>query len=195
MIDEHKSVLPASPPEALKRVGGNGPLPVRAGDETYQSMSEAGGRAWQLHATARAADHFVRQDAPADRSTGSWLVACAVDLAEEVAAELDSIARSLKERPTDAALSATLHPLRTRAHKLHAAARAADHFLDQDTGEDRSTASWLVACALELATRLANGLDDQAGQLRRSSAGVDTRPPAFSDVLASRKTSPRGAMG
>ena len=153
---------------------------VKGGDEAYQTMRQIGGRAWQLHAATRAADHYISQDALADRNTGSWLLACAVDLAEEVAADLDALARTLKERPSE---GAPLHKLRARAHKLQASTRAADHFLDQDTSEDRGTAGWLVASALDLAGKLAAQIDDEASQFKRSSG--ESTP--FADAANSRR--------
>ena len=183
MADDRKTATPISAAETLKQVAAAAP---KSGEDSYQAMRQAGGRAWQLHAAMRAADHYISQDSAADRNTGSWLVACAVDLAEEVAAELDALARALKERTVDGSAPSTLQRLRTRSYKLHAAARAADHFLDQDTGEDRSTASWLVACALDLAGKLAAHIDDEAGQFKRG--GSEPAAP-FSDVVASRKPS------
>jgi len=168
--------------DALKSVSTGAAAKPAGQDEAYQSLRLIGGRAWQLHAAMRAADHYMAQDAAADRNTGSWLLACAVDLAEEVATDLDALARTLKERPTE---GAPLHKLRSRAHKLQAATRAADHFLDQDTGEDRSTASWLVACALDLADKLAAQVDDEASQLKRG--GGDAA--SFSDAVAGRRGS------
>ena len=38
--------------------------------------------------------------------------------------------------------------MRVRAHQLHAATRAADHFLDQSARDDQETGTWLVATAL-----------------------------------------------
>jgi hypothetical protein len=62
--------------------------------------------------------------------------------------------------------------LRTRAHQLHAAARAADHYLEQDTPDDRETGSWLIATALSLATQLAAEIDNGAGAPRRPLAAT-----------------------
>ena len=183
MVDDRKPTAPASAAEPLKQVT-TSPAGPRAGDEAYQALRRVGGRAWQLHAATRAADHYIAQDAAADRNTGSWLVACAVDLAEEVAAELDALARTLKDRPSDGLPLTPLQRLRARAHKLYASTRAADHFLDQDSGEDRITASWLIACALDLAAKLAAEIDDEASQLKRK-GGADA--PAFSDALSARK--------
>ena len=57
--------------------------------------------------------------------------------------------------------------LRAQAHQLHAAAKAADRFLEQDTRDDRDTGGWLVPMAQQLATRLAAGLDDTLAAARR----------------------------
>ena len=67
------------------------------------------------------------------------------------------------------------------AHQLHAAARAADLYLEQDTAEAVDTGSWLLASALSLAARLADALDDGVGTLtapepvRRVATAVDIR--------------------
>lgn len=140
--------------------------------DTYPMMRQLGGRAYQLLAAARAADHFIAQESVEDRDTGSWLIACAVGLAEELAADLDGMAKNLKASGADAALALGFQRLRARAHQLHAATRAADHFLDQDNSVDRSTGSWLIACALGLADKLANELEDLANGMRRAPSDV-----------------------
>ena len=145
--------------------------PVKA-SEAYPMMRQLGGRAYQLLAAARAADHFIAQESVEDRDTGSWLIACAVGLAEELAADLDGLAKNLKAGSGDAAMSQAFQKLRARAHQLHAATRAADHFLDQDNNVDRSTGSWLIACALGLADKLANELEDLANGMRRAPGDV-----------------------
>jgi hypothetical protein len=134
----------------------------------YQSLREMGSRAHQLRAATRAADHYMAQGVEADRDTGSWLMNTAVTLAAEVAADVDGLARSLKEAPVDAAFAQAVQSLRVRSHQLHAAARAADHFLDQEAHEDRDTGSWLMATARTLAERLAHEIDDGASLLKRS---------------------------
>jgi len=134
----------------------------------YQSLRELGSRAHQLRAATRAADHFMAQGVEADRDTGSWLMNTAVTLAAEVAADVDGLARSLKEAPVDAAFAQAVQSLRVRSHQLHAAARAADHFLDQEAHEDRDTGSWLMATARTLAERLAHEIDDGASLLKRT---------------------------
>ncbi len=138
-----------------------------AGGETYPMMRQLGGRAYQLLAAARAADHFIAQESDQDRDTGSWLISCAVSLAEELASDIDGMAKNIKASAGDPTLSHGFQKLRARAHQLHAATRAADHFLEQDSNVDRSTGSWLIACALGLADKLANELEDLANGMRR----------------------------
>ena len=145
--------------------------------ETYPMMRQlGGGRAYQLLAAARAADHFIAQESAEDRDTGSWLIACAVSLAEDLAADLDGLAKNLKASGSDPVMSNGFQKLRARAHQLHAATRAADHFLDQDNNVDRSTGSWLIACALGLADKLANELEDLANGMRRAPGDMPASP-------------------
>jgi hypothetical protein len=54
-------------------------------------------------------------------------------------------------------------PWRRLAHQLHAACRAADMFLEQETRDEQDTGAWLVASARGLADRLAAALDDGIG--------------------------------
>jgi hypothetical protein len=75
--------------------------------------------------------------------------------------------------------------LRVRAHQLCAAARAADHFLDQDTREDRETGSWLVATAMGLANKLSSELDDSATPTRRPAIDKTAQEPQ--DATAPRR--------
>ncbi|MBE2243271.1 MAG: hypothetical protein IAE86_10985 [Burkholderiaceae bacterium] len=151
--------------------------------ETYPMMRQLGGRAHQLLAATRAADHFIAQESDADRDTGSWLISCAVTLADELADDLDGMARNIRASAADPALSLGFQRLRVRAHQLHAATRAADHFLEQESNLDRSTGSWLIACALGLADKLANELEELANGMRRGAGDVavpmaDRRPGA-----------------
>jgi len=134
------------------------------GDDAYHALRRLAGVGYQLRAALRAGDRFLAQDATEDRDTGSWLISTAVALADDVTAELDGLARGWKPRPQEAGLT----QLRTRAHQLHAATRAADHFLEQDNTEDRSTGSWLVACALGLADKLSGETEDLASALKRN---------------------------
>lgn len=145
---------------------------LTAGDsDRRQQWRDLGARAHQLRAATRAADHFTARGDESDSHTGGWLMSTAVSLAEDLAADIDSLARALKEGPPDPALQQQVAPLRVRAHQLHAAARAADHFLELDTREDRDTGSWLIATALGLATKLAAELDDQVVSSRRPEGG------------------------
>jgi hypothetical protein len=152
--------------------------------DAYHLLRRLGGLAYQLRATARAGDHFLAQDNRDDRDTGGWLISCAVSVAEEVTQELDGLAYSVRERPADGGLTGPVQKLRARAHQLKALSRGADHFLDQDSAEDRSTGSWLVACALAMADKLAAELDDLASNLKR--VGPDSTPP-MSDVTPGRR--------
>lgn len=165
MIDA-RPVISTPTDEAARAVASAKPV------DTYPMMRQLGGRAYQLLAAARAADHFVAQESDEDRNTGSWLISCAVGLAEELAADLDTLGRNLKSSGADGALVLGFQKLRARAHQLHAATRAADHFLEQDNNVDRSTGSWLIACALGLADKLANELEDLANGLRRAPSDV-----------------------
>ena len=161
------------------------------GDE-YQTMRQLGGRAYQVRAVVRAADYFAAQSSIADRDTGSWLIACAVETSQELAMDLDSLAKSLREGAMETGRSHVLQKLRARAHQLHAAARAADHFLEQDNSEQRSTGSWLVACGLGLADALASELEDLASRLKRPSSAEAA--PSFSDVTPGRRATPASSV-
>ncbi len=146
-------------------------LAAEAGaDGRYTALRELGSRAYQVRAATRAADHYMALATQEDRDTGSWLMSSAVSMAADVAADIDGIARGLKETPVDAALAQAVQALRVRSHQLHAAARAADHFLDQESHEDRDTGSWLIACARGLAEKLAAEIDDGASHLKRPGA-------------------------
>lgn len=140
--------------------------------EAYPAMRQLGARTYQLLACTRAADHYIALEATADRDTGSWLISCAVGLAAELAADLDAMARNLKASSAHAALNLEFQELRRRAHQLHAATRAADHFLEQDNSVDRSTGSWLIACALGLADKLAAELEETANEMRHAPGDV-----------------------
>jgi hypothetical protein len=155
---------------ALNSSGGSG-----KGD-AYPVLRQLGGRAYQLLAAARAADHFIAQEDIEDRDTGSWLIAYAVGLAEEMAADLDGLAKNLKGTVTDPTMTQAFQKMRARAHQLHATTRASDHFLEQDNNVDRSTGSWLIASSLTLADKLANELEELANGLRRTSS--ETAPSA-----------------
>lgn len=137
------------------------------GDSRYQSLRDLGGRAHQLLAATRAADRFMAGHEAGDRNTASWLASCAVGLAQEVADDLDGLARAQKEEPGEPGLGNRLVALRRGAHELHAVCRAADRFLDDDTTEARETGGWLIACARRLADKLACEIDHGANALKR----------------------------
>jgi hypothetical protein len=85
--------------------------------------------------------------------------------------------------------------LRVRAHQLQAAARAADHFLDQDAREDRETGGWLVATAMGLAHKLASDMDDCMGAARRAgpeAAVVEPHDPSLIRRVAAASAQARG---
>ncbi len=133
------------------------------------TLRELGARAHQLRAATRAADHFTARGDERDTHTGAWLMSCALGLAQEWAEDIDALARSFRDRP-DPSLQPVVAALRVRAHQLHAATRAADHYLEQDTPDDRETGSWLIATALRLATQLVSDVDNAAGLSRRPAA-------------------------
>lgn len=128
-----------------------------------QSLRRLGGLAHQTRASLRAADRFLTQGSAEDRDDASWLVCTAVELVHEVAGDLDGLAKGLREAGTDAARQQALAPWRKVAHQLHAACRAADVYLEQDSRDDQDTGTWLIASALGLADRLAGALDDGVG--------------------------------
>lgn len=160
--------------------------------DPYKALRQLGARAHQLHAATRAADHFNARDTAEDRNTGSWLISTALALAGNVAEEIDGLARLIKEKPADAALRHVVAQLRVRAHQLRATARAADHFLDQDTREDQDTGGWLVATALTLADKLACEIDDVAVPARRPAAAgdVEAHDPALARRVAAASAAP-----
>ena len=185
MAEDRTAAAPIGATNAARPTpaAGAGSTPL---DEAYTLLRRLAGVGYQLRAATRAGDRFLAQDSTEDRDTGVWLISCAVTLAEDITVDLDGLARSWKPRTADAALGGALTKLRTRAHQLHAATRAADHFLDQDNSEDKGTGSWLVACALGLADKLAGEAEDLASALKR--AAGETTPPA--DAGARRATSP-----
>ena len=136
-------------------------------DDNTQALRRLGARAHQLRAATRAADHFSQQDTDEDRGTASWLMSCALGLAAELASDIDGLARGLRESSADTALQRGVASVRVRAHQLHAASRAADRFLEQESLEDRETGSWLIACAHGLAGKLAAELDNSVMPVRR----------------------------
>jgi len=160
-------------------------------DDLYGALRHLAAVGYQLRAALRGGDRFLSLDATDDHNTGVWLISCALQLADDAKTELDGVARTWKPRPAEAALSTALHKIRTRAHQLHAAVRAADHFLDQEASDDRSTGSWLVACALGLAEKLAGEAEDLASAMKR---GGDAGPAAGEAVRrpVGGSTPPRG---
>lgn len=147
-----------------------------------QSLRRLGGLAHQTRASLRAADRFVTQGSAEDRDSASWLVCTAVELAREVAGELDGLAKGLREAGTDAARQQALAPWRKTAHQLHAACRAADVYLEQESRDDQDTGTWLVASARSLADRLAAAMDDGVGSWAASAE------PAVRRVAAPQRT-------
>lgn len=175
------------------RATSRSPTPNNAvdADDPHGSLRALGARAHQLRAALRAADHYNSQGKADERDTGSWLISSALDLAQDVVADIDSLARQLKERPTDAALQQIVAALRVRTHQLYASTRAADHFLDQDNNDDRETGGWLVATAHALALKLASAFDDGASPLRR---GPAEKSAELQEAGAARRGAPvRGA--
>jgi hypothetical protein len=169
-----------------------------ADDSTAQVMRQLGQRAHQLRATTRAAEHFSAQGNEADRNTGSWLMNCAVGMAGDLAGEVDALSRMLKEQPADVMFKQTVSMLRVRAHQVHAAARAADHFLDGDSNEDQDTGSWLVSTAFSLAKQLAAEVDDSTTPMRRppvDKASIEPHDPVLARRVAQATAVPpaRGA--
>ncbi len=85
------------------------PRTAAAGDDSAAAVLRLlGRRAHQLRATTRAAEHFSAQSSEADRNTGSWLMSCALTMSEELAAEVDALARQLKEQPGDVMFKQTV---------------------------------------------------------------------------------------
>ncbi|MEO5734615.1 MAG: hypothetical protein ABIN96_01520 [Rubrivivax sp.] len=177
--------------------GSFGGAPDGTSDETQSALREIGARAHQLRASTRAADHFNAQDTSEDRSTGSWLISSALVLARELASDLDVMARTLRNQGTDSQLSSKVAALRTRAYQVHAAARAADHFLDQDAPDDRETGSWLIATAQGLAHKLASEIDDSTHAVRRPAIDkrtLEPHDPALMRRMAAATTPQRGPV-
>lgn len=127
------------------------------------SLRRLGALAHQTRASLRAADRFVTQGGPQHHDTASWLVCTAVEMSGEVADDLDGLAKGLREAGSDAVRQQALAPWRKTAHQLHAACKAADVYLEQESRDDQDTGAWLVASALSLADQLAGALDDGVG--------------------------------
>jgi hypothetical protein len=168
MSDTRSTVRAGSLPSAQLPVGGLGAASIDVDlDDPLRALRALGARAHQMRASVTAADRFIARDGTHDRNTGSWLISAAAAMATEMTADIDSLARGLRDRPADTVVLQTVSALRVRAHQLSAATRAADHFLDQETREDRDTGSWLVATALGLAQKLAEEIDNGASAARR----------------------------
>ncbi|KPF50756.1 hypothetical protein IP87_02050 [beta proteobacterium AAP121] len=175
------------------------PRSAPAGDDSAAAaLRLLGRRGHQLRATTRAAEHFSAQSSEADRNTGAWLMSCALTMSEELAAEVDALARQLKEQPADVMFKQTVSTLRVRAHQVHAATRAADHFLDGDSAEDQDTGAWLVSTACNLARQLAGEVDDATAAVRRPAmdkASIEPHDPVLARRVAQATATPaaRGA--
>jgi hypothetical protein len=183
-------------PEPRPAAGQRQQAAEAAQDQRYQALRQLGALAHQVRAGTRAADHFIAMGVAADRDTASWLMSTAVDQSTELARELDGLARGLKDAPTDVAFMQAVQALRVRAHQLHAAARAADHFLELEEPEDHDTGSWLIASARGLADRLAAGIDDAGGSLKRQPEAtvIDAQDAALLRRVGQAATTPvRGA--
>lgn len=175
------------------RPSSNTAATISDGDDPHVWLRRLGARAHQLRAATRAADHFNGQDAAEDRNTGSWLMSSASVLALELAADIDSLARSLKDRPVEAGLHQRMAGMRVRAHQLHATTRAADHFLDLDTPDGRDTGSWLIASALAMAQKLAGEIDDSTLSSARR-PGAEKLVADIQDGPAPRRVATAAAM-
>jgi len=165
-------------------------------EDPHHTLRALGARAHQLRASLRAADHYIGEGSEDAANTGSWLISSAMELATDLTSDIDNLARTVKERPADAGLTQRISSLRVRTHQLFAAARAAHHFLDQDTADDRDTGSWLVATALGLAVKLASELDDSAVPARRTpidKSKIEPHDAALTRRVAAATAPLRGA--
>ena len=167
---------------------------VKGGSDNYQLLRQLGARAYQLRAAARAADHFIAREVAADRETGTWLIACAGGLAEELAYDFDVLARNFRDAVAEPGQILALQKLRAKAHQLHAATRASDYFIDLESSEDRNTGSWLMACALGLADKLAAELEDLASAVRRGPTDAPMSAPTSDATLGRRSTAARSTV-
>ena len=153
-------------------------------DDGYQQLRRVAALGYQLRAALVASDRFLAHDDAADRETAGWLVSCGLGLAQEVTADIDGLAKTWKPKASEPGLGQAMHQLRIRAHQLQAATKAADHFLDQDSSEDQANGSWLVACALGLADKLAGEAEDLASAVKRGNS--EAANAATPDVAARR---------
>lgn len=86
--------------------------------------------------------------------------------------------------------------LRVCAHQLHAAAKAADHFLEQEAREDQDTGSWMIATANTLALKLAAGMDDNVTDVRlaaRRTPPLEPHDASLARRLSATTSTLRGA--
>jgi hypothetical protein len=150
-------------------------------DEPHAVLRGLGARAHQVHACIRGADRYNANPSVEDRTTAAWLMSSALDLATDLSADTDRLARRLRETAARSELASAVTALRQRAYQVQAVTRAADHFLEQDNAQDQDNGNWLVAAALGLSMRLAADLDDHAAPPRRQAPGR-----AGGDALAHR---------
>jgi hypothetical protein len=82
---------------------------------------------------------------------------------------------------------------------LQAAAKAADHFLDQEGGDFQDTGSWLIATASGLAGKLAADIDNAVTSARRlpdksklDKSTIEPHDPQFTRRVAAATTTARG---
>ena len=125
-------------------------------------------------------------------------MSCSVGLAAELASDIDSLARVLRESSADTALQRGVAAFRAHAHQLHAAARAADCFLELESTEDRETGSWLITCANGLAGRLAAELDNSIVPTSRGSVDktlVEPHDPRLVRSMAAAMPAPYQSPG
>jgi hypothetical protein len=171
-------------------------------DDPQKALRHIGSHAHQLRAITRAADRFNANDTAADCNTAVWLMSSAVSASAELASELDGLAGALNDGPSDASMRQTVAALRVGAHQLHAAARAADHYLEQDSREDHETGSWLIASAYDLARKLSAAADDGFASARNGQAAlnvatdktlIEPHDPAFVRRMAAATKPLRGA--
>jgi hypothetical protein len=197
MSDTARDTLrPAARPDARTDARDRG---IEHPGDRVAALRELGAHAHQLRATTRAADHYIASDEAEAGDTASWLMSCSLDLARELTADIDGLARSLKEQP-EPALGTTVPRLRTIAHQLQAAAKAADHFLDLESADFRETGTWLIATTTALAGKLAAEIDDAVAAARKppdksrlDKAAIEPHDPQFARRVAAATAPARAA--
>lgn len=172
---------------------GGAPKGAGTGDDGYQQLRRLAALGYQVRATLTAADRFLAQDNDTDRDTAVWLVSAGLALSEEIALDIDGFAKTFKAKPGEPAQGQAVHKLRMCAHQLQASVRAADHFLDQDSSEDREHGSWLVASALALSDKLAGETEDLASALKRGAPQDPAPTTAGSADAAARRAAAAAA--